>query len=432
MNLSGILLYSGRAAIFALGVGLLWIFYECFVKKAGKTAQGQDGFVGRLLFVCYLAALIQITVIRDYRRFFFFFTRAHSLSTIQIIPFQTTLEALLKGTWPFCYHLIGNMIWFVPLGMLGPFFSKRLKRGKSLFCFSFCLSGGIEIFQWLFATGVSDVDDILLNVLGALFGWLLLQLFENRKNLWGSFCIAFSMYSRIPMPYVEWTQGRMKYAMCFFPIVGAVIGILELAVIVLCQSLHLSFLGKLLPVVLPILVSGGIHMDGFLDVIDAKSSHRDREKKLEILKDPHTGAFAIIGCGVYLILYLGAFGEIGASGFSSYCLIFFITRALSGLSVVTFPMAKKSGLAAAFSDGAQKRTTSFVMTWYLGAGAVCAWILGGVIMALVMAAVSALVFWYYYSMSKREFGGITGDLAGYFLQVCELALTAAVAFVSRL
>lgn len=72
------------------------------------------------------------------------------------------------------------------------------------------------------------------------------------------------------------------------------------------------------------------------------------------------------------------------------------------------------------------------MTWYLGAGAVCAWILGGVIMALVMAAVSALVFWYYYSMSKREFGGITGDLAGYFLQVCELALTAAVALVSRL
>lgn len=386
--------------------------------------------MGRLLFVCYLAALIQITVIRDYKSFFLFFTRAHSFSTIQIIPFRTTLEALFEGAWPFCYHIIGNMIWFVPLGILGPYLFKWLKKGQSLFFFSFCLSGGIEILQWIFATGVSDVDDILINVLGAFFGWFLLLLFENRKNLWGSFCIAFSMYSRIPMPCLEWTEGRMKYAMCFFPLIGAVIGILQWAIIILCQRLELAFLGKLLPVALPILVSGGIHMDGFLDVIDARSSHRDREKKLEILKDPHTGAFAIIGCGVYLILYLGAFGEIRPSGISSYCLIFFLTRALSGLSIVTFPMAKKSGLAAAFSDKAQKRTTAFVMIWYLGAGAVIAWIFGGTIMAVVMSAASALVFWHYYSMSKREFGGITGDLAGYFLQVCELALTAAVAAVS--
>ena len=42
-------------------------------------------------------------------------------------------------------------------------------------------------------------------------------------NLLGSLAIAFSMYSRIPMPQVSWTKERMKYAMCFFPLIGVVI-----------------------------------------------------------------------------------------------------------------------------------------------------------------------------------------------------------------
>ena len=56
-------------------------------------------------------------------------------------------------------------------------------------------------------------------------------------------------------------------------------------------------------------------MDGFLDVVDARSSCLPRERKLEILKDPHTGAFAIIGGGVYLILYLAVFSGLKDGGF---------------------------------------------------------------------------------------------------------------------
>ena len=48
-------------------------------------------------------------------------------------------------------------------------------------------------------------------------------------DLLGSLAIAFSMYSRIPMPQVEWTGRRMRYAMCFFPLIGLVIGGLYVA-----------------------------------------------------------------------------------------------------------------------------------------------------------------------------------------------------------
>lgn len=253
----------------------------------------------------------------------------------------------------------------------------------------------------------------------------------GKINLPGSFVIAFSMYSRIPMPQVEWTKERMKYAMCFFPLIGAVIGLLQMAVRLFSDAFEFPFLGQLFPVVLPILITGGIHMDGLLDVIDARSSHMDTEKKLEILKDPHTGAFAIIGCGVYLLLYAAAFWEMKPEMIPAYGMIFILTRALSGLAVVTFPMAKKSGLAASFSNTAHKRTVAVVMMVYAFSAVLLIWYLGGFLAAAVSFFVSVLVYGYYYVMAKREFGGITGDLAGYFLQICELALVAGLAAVSH-
>lgn len=251
-------------------------------------------------------------------------------------------------------------------------------------------------------------------------------------NLMGSFVIAFSMYSRIPMPQVEWTRERMKYAMCFFPLIGAVIGILQLSVYWVCNQLDFPYFGRLFAVVLPILVTGGIHMDGLLDVIDARASHMETEKKLEILKDPHTGAFAIIGCGVYLLLYVAAFGELRPKLLPAFGMTFILTRALSGLSVVSFPMAKKSGLAASFSGTAHKRTVGTVMIFYLLLVELGIWYFCGSYAAGAVAFIASLVYWKYYIMAKREFGGITGDLAGYFLQICELALVAGLAVVSHL
>ena len=63
-------------------------------------------------------------------------------------------------------------------------------------------------------------------------------------NLIGSFVIAFSMYSRIPMPRMDWTEERMRYALCFFPLIGAVIGAVEIATFALCEILA-AFLGDL-------------------------------------------------------------------------------------------------------------------------------------------------------------------------------------------
>ena len=112
--------------------------------------------------------------------------------------------------------------------------------------------------------------------------------------------VAFAMFSAIPMPQFEWSQKNMRYALCAFPLIGAVCGGLWCLVGVLPVPELVRAAGFCL---VPVLVTGGIHLDGFADTCDALSSYGDAEKKLEILKDPHCGAFAVIRLCTYFILY---------------------------------------------------------------------------------------------------------------------------------
>ena len=241
-------------------------------------------------------------------------------------------------------------------------------------------------------------------------------------NLYESFVIAFSMYSRIPMPRAEWSREGMKYALCFFPFVGLVLGALMWGACLFMDWAGVSQLAKAAVLtVLPVAVTGGIHVDGLIDTCDALHSWQPREKKLEILKDPHVGAFGIIGVMVYGLLMLGAMGEMSGRHMAVYGGGLFLSRTLSGLSVVLFPCAKDSGLAASFADGAAQKTARTVFCVYLAAAAAYLWALGQWAGLLALAGALA-VFAHYYRMSGKQFGGITGDLAGYFLCVCETVM----------
>lgn len=247
-----------------------------------------------------------------------------------------------------------------------------------------------------------------------------------------SFLLAFAMYSRIPVPRADWSKEKMKYVMCFFPLIGLVIGGLAYVFFQLSRFVCLPELFRAAGLtLLPILVTGGIHMDGFLDTIDALSSHQTREKKLEILKDSHTGAFAIIFGGVYLVACLGIWSGILEEAMEVMALSFVFSRGLSGISVVTFQNARGSGMLATFSDGAEKHITRVVLVLYLilsGGGMIAlSPVMGG-------AAVGAglLLFFYYRYKSYKEFGGITGDVAGWFLELCELFMGLAVVLAGSL
>ena len=149
--------------------------------------------------------------------------------------------------------------------------------------------------------------------------------------------IAFSTYSKIPMPQFEWKEEDMCYSMCFFPWVGAVIGALVFAWYRIAQKLGFhEWTYVCIATAIPLLVTGGFHVDGYMDTMDAFHSYQPRERKLEILKDAHIGAFSVIMLAVFGLIYMGAFGQIeGAGNLGVFCCGFFLSRCLSGLSVVS-------------------------------------------------------------------------------------------------
>ena len=241
--------------------------------------------------------------------------------------------------------------------------------------------------------------------------------------MFDSLKIAFSMYSAIPVPQAAWEEKPMRYAMCWFPLIGAAEG----AVLYLAQF-ALQRLGAGETVLaaagtaVPLLVTGGIHLDGYLDTSDALHSWESAERKLEILKDPHVGAFAVIRCVGYMVLYFGAMAAVMTAGQNAVFMmggLYVLERALSGSSVVLFPKAKKDGLAVTFSRSSADRAVAAASAFWAMAAMIWTVFWGGKTGA-VLGAGCLLAYGLYYRTAMKWFHGMTGDLAGWFLQRCEL------------
>ena len=249
-----------------------------------------------------------------------------------------------------------------------------------------------------------------------------------------SFWIALAMYSKLPAKRVEWDKKSLSWALCWFPAVGIAAGALLFGWLWLAGVLGLGApLRAAVALLIPIAISGGIHVDGFCDTADALGSHQTREKKLEILKDSHTGAFAVFCCGVYLILFFAAWCQAETASLETMGVLALtpvLSRSLSGLAAVTQPNARGSGLLATFTAPMDCAKARVVLAVWIGSCAIAMVCLspwtGG---AAVLAAAGS--FFYYIAMSRRQFGGITGDLAGYFLQVCECAMVLLAALAQR-
>lgn len=253
------------------------------------------------------------------------------------------------------------------------------------------------------------------------------------KSLWNSFKIAFSMFSKIPMPQAEWTKENMKYMFCFFPLIGSVIG--GVTMLAAWAGIRYGFDRTFVTIVLvliPVLITGGIHVDGLLDTADAMSSWQERKRRLEILKDSNAGAFAVITACVYFLTLYGAYAQIGEN-FRALCVLsagFMVSRSLSGMGVIMIPKAREDGTVAEFSRKAQDRTVRNVLVVYLILLLMLMIYLHPVYGSAAFIA-AVLIFAYYRHMALKYFGGTTGDLAGFFLCICEAGMALVIAVLSN-
>ena len=237
--------------------------------------------------------------------------------------------------------------------------------------------------------------------------------------------VAFGMFTAVPLPLPVWNKQNMRYALCAFPAVGLVSGAGLLGFAALCRALGAgSVLRAAGLCLLPVLVTGGIHLDGFADTCDALASCAPPEKKQQILADPHCGAFAVIRLCSWFLACFALWTQLpDGRALMALAIGQVLSRALSGYAVARFPLAKNTGLAHTFATAADRTTVRRVLMVLAALLSAALLALGG--WALVLAAL--LVFARYHVVSDKQFGGITGDLAGWFLQRAELWMLAALA-----
>lgn len=247
------------------------------------------------------------------------------------------------------------------------------------------------------------------------------------KSVINSFFVAFSMYSAIPLKKdIVWNKNTMKFSLCFLPLIGLIIGAAEILWLFLCIKFVLDKnLYSSVSVILPIIISGGIHMDGFIDTADAYFSYSDTEKKLEILKDSHIGAFCVIYYAVLILCEFGFYSQIYSDVKYKYILMFafVLSRSLGGRLIVDLDCAKNSGLAKIFSDNSDKKTVSIILSAVSGFLFVLEFYFYK-FFAVIMFFASLLFYISYKKMCNLKFGGITGDLAGCFIVLTEFMIIA--------
>ncbi|MBP7332987.1 MAG: adenosylcobinamide-GDP ribazoletransferase [Firmicutes bacterium] len=233
-----------------------------------------------------------------------------------------------------------------------------------------------------------------------------------------SILFALQHLTRLPLPYVSFDEASCGRATAFFPLAGVLIGAI-MAAMVWAAGWYLPVqLQASLLIVLMVVLTGGIHLDGFMDSIDGLFSGRRREKKLEIMRDSRVGAFGVIGA---ICLLLFKFSLL--VGIPAYMLVKLlvvvpaISRWNMTLTIFVFPYARQEGLGAIYKKycGVGELLMATVLTGaaagiVLGVYGALLMLMGGLIACLVGKRVSA------------ELGGLTGDIYGLINELSEVLL----------
>lgn len=243
---------------------------------------------------------------------------------------------------------------------------------------------------------------------------------------WGNFCT-------LPCPCKLW-DGRYKSIMLgFLPAIGFIIGLIWAAVSLALPLMHMPpAIGGFIMTFVLFVLCGFIHLDGFMDCSDAIMSRRPLEDRQRILKDSHTGAFAVVSV-VFLILAYYACISTAVSGIMdpvNMVLITVISRSVSGLEVLlSRPMGTSQYVEMDAQEKATKKEGVILIIVQLAVFLAAGFLLTASPKTLAMVCgAAALTGFIAVTYGKKQLGGMNGDIAGYGIVWGELAGVLILAF----
>ncbi|MBQ8509467.1 MAG: adenosylcobinamide-GDP ribazoletransferase [Clostridia bacterium] len=246
------------------------------------------------------------------------------------------------------------------------------------------------------------------------------------KKYFRACMMSMTMFCAIPCPYHKWDDEARPLMTLFLPVVGAWIGILWTLAAYVIRWLGLPVLvGAAILCAYPFLVTGGIHMDGYLDVTDAVKSWRDLDERRRILKDPNVGSFAVIAGILLIMAQFALFASVkDTANLFTLTLIPIVSRTVAGLYVTMLRPLGTSEYAGTYRQGVKK---SHIVVF--AATLVCVTALGFLLLGKYGFASLAVIAGYLFHLRRafKSLDGMSGDISGYALtfgEVCGIAVFA--------
>lgn len=242
--------------------------------------------------------------------------------------------------------------------------------------------------------------------------------------------LVFQFFSVLPLSVeVPMKRQNIERAIRLFPVLGLFFGLNYAGIGYLLQSctsisnLLIAFVIWLLGIVL----TGGIHLDGWLDMMDAFFSYRDPKRRLEIMADPRIGAFGVIGAIVLLmakIIFIYEVLQISQpTSFYWILLIPVFSRTLMGWTLVLVPTAKNSGLGYLFQEAKSPLTFSFYFLYFIFMALPIVFISELRVLPFGFFLLSTILgFFFIKRKAVQWFGGVTGDVIGAATEGMEVIL----------
>lgn len=239
----------------------------------------------------------------------------------------------------------------------------------------------------------------------------------NRANPLSDFLVALQFLTVSPAFLKRsFSPAELGRSTAYYPLVGGLVGgLLWLA------NRGLSFwfpdlLRASLVLALWILLTGALHLDGFLDSCDGLLGGLTPESRLEIMKDERVGAFAFAGGAVLLLVKFSALAATPPSG-AALILAPVLSRACMTLAIAAFPYARSQGLGKAMKEHTGSTQVCLAALFALG----IAWLAAG-LSGLVCLLAAGLLTWGFALFCLQRIPGLTGDTYGALNELIELAV----------
>jgi len=235
------------------------------------------------------------------------------------------------------------------------------------------------------------------------------------------FIMSLGMFSIVPVSKSSWDDKYASLVTPALPPVGLLIGVIWYGLSFLLSISHIPLMIKsALILSIPFILSGFIHLDGYMDTADAVFSRRSTDEKKRILKDPHTGAFAVIAIvGLMLFQFCAVYSIVDSQkGLLIFVLIPVVSRSVAGIAALRLKPIFETGYAQSFKTGVKTGHTVFICVFMILCCA-SAWLTLAItalpLLAGIMAGVITACYLY------KQFKGISGDLSGCIITVSEFA-----------